>query len=45
VRVFPERAGEAAVELLDAVLRGVEPDVPVLIEAQLVRRESTQRKG
>jgi DNA-binding LacI/PurR family transcriptional regulator len=45
VRVFPERAGEAAVELLDAVLRGVEPDVPVLIETQLVRRESTQRKG
>ena len=43
VRVFPERAGEAAVELLDAVLRGVEADVPVLIETQLVRRESTQR--
>lgn len=42
VRVFPERAGEAAVRLLDAVLRGTEVDVPVLIEAQLVRRDSTR---
>lgn len=44
VRVFPERAGEAAVGLLDAILRGAEVDVPVLIDAQLVRRESTQRE-
>ena len=43
VRVFPERAGEAAVRLLDGMLRGVEVDVPVLVDAQLVRRESTRR--
>jgi DNA-binding LacI/PurR family transcriptional regulator len=45
VRVFPERAGDAAVGLLDAVLQGAETDVPVLVDAQLVRRESTQRNG
>ncbi len=45
VRVFPERSGESAVELLDAMLRGLEPEVPVLVEAQLMRRESTRRKG
>lgn len=45
VRVFPERAGEAAVELLDAMLRGLEPEVPVLVDSQLVRRESTRRTG
>jgi DNA-binding LacI/PurR family transcriptional regulator len=45
VRVFPERAGEAAIELLDAVLRGAEADVPVLVETHLVRRESTLRKA
>jgi LacI family transcriptional regulator len=44
VRVFPERAGEAAVGLLDGMLRGVEVDVPVLVEAQLVRRDSTRRR-
>jgi DNA-binding LacI/PurR family transcriptional regulator len=43
VRVFPDRSGEAAIELLDAILRGGEADVPVLVEAQLVRRESTRR--
>ncbi len=43
VRVFPDRAGEAAVQLLDAMLRGMEPEVPVLVEAQLVRRDSTRR--
>ena len=45
VRVFPERAGAAAVELLEAVLRGAEAEVPALIDAQLVRRESTRRAG
>jgi DNA-binding LacI/PurR family transcriptional regulator len=45
VRVFPERAGAAAVELLDAVVRGVEAEVPALVDAQLVRRESTRRTG
>jgi DNA-binding LacI/PurR family transcriptional regulator len=44
VRVFPERAGEAAVELLDAMLRGAEADVPALVEVQLIRRESTRRE-
>jgi DNA-binding LacI/PurR family transcriptional regulator len=43
VRVFPERSGEAAVELLDAMLRGAEADVPVLVEAQLIRRQSTRK--
>jgi DNA-binding LacI/PurR family transcriptional regulator len=43
VRVFPERSGAAALDLLDAVLRGAEPELPVLVEAQLVRRESTRR--
>jgi DNA-binding LacI/PurR family transcriptional regulator len=43
VRVFPERAGAAAVELLEAVLRGTEAEVPVLVDAQLVRRKSTRR--
>jgi DNA-binding LacI/PurR family transcriptional regulator len=45
VRVFPERAGAAAVELLEAVLRGAEAEVPVLVSAQLVRRKSTRRAG
>jgi len=45
VRVFPERTGEAAVELLDAVLRGAAADVPVLVGAQLIRRASTRRGG
>jgi LacI family transcriptional regulator, galactose operon repressor len=44
VRVFPERFGAAAVDLLDALLRGAEADVPALVETQLVRRESTRRK-
>jgi DNA-binding LacI/PurR family transcriptional regulator len=43
VRVFPERCGATAVDLLDALLRGVEADVPALVETQLVRRESTRR--
>lgn len=45
VRVSPERGGEAAVELLDAVLHGTAVRVPVLLEAQLVRRASTRRGG
>lgn len=45
VRVFPERSGQSAVDLLDAILRGLEPEVPVLVEAQLMRRESTRRTG
>ena len=45
VRVFPERAGAAAVGLLDAVLRQSESEVPVLVGAQLVRRDSTRRNG
>lgn len=45
VRVFPERSGESAIDLVDAMLRGMEPKVPVLVEAQLVRRESTCRRG
>lgn len=45
VRVFPERFGVAALHLLDALLRGAEADVPALIDAQLVRRESTRRRA
>ena len=43
VRVFPERAGAAAVGLVEALLRGREAEVPVLVDAQLVRRDSTRR--
>lgn len=45
VRVFPERAAEIALNLLDAVLRGAEPEVPGIVSARLMPRRSTARAG
>ncbi len=43
VRVYPERAAVVALDLLDAVLHGVEPNVPGIVPARLVPRRSTAR--
>lgn len=43
VRVFPERAANSALDLLDALLRGVDVDAPVILPTRLVTRRSTAR--
>ncbi len=43
VRVFPDRAAERAVELLDALLRGADIEVPAIVPTRLVARGSTAR--
>ena len=44
VNVFPQRHGAAVVAMLDELIAGAQPAVPVLIPARLVARGSTRRK-
>jgi len=43
VRVFPERVGAIALERLDALLHGIDAELPGIVPDQLVRRASTAR--
>jgi len=43
VRVFPERAADSALELLDGLLRGVEVEAPVILPTRLITRRSSAR--
>jgi len=45
VRVFPARAADCALDLLDGLLRGVEVEAPVILPTRLVPRRSTRRFG
>ena len=45
VRVFPERAADMALELLNALLRGEEIEAPVIVPTRLVPRQSTARSA
>lgn len=44
VNVFPEQFGAAAIEMLDALIRGEEARAPAVIPSRLVVRHSTRRR-
>ncbi len=43
IRVFPERAADSALDLIDSLLRGVGTEAPVILPTRLIARRSTAR--